>query len=438
MSAYPLFLLLPGPLILIACLVCSCSICVCFQTNKLPFTTENGKLVNDNLCHNSNNTHFNQATESVSKKRRFSLKGTKAKCPKVNGAGELGAILSKPTTMNLSTKSKFSNNDDDVSVPLNLSVKKAAAAASTSSSSSTSANEANNKLVNNSSKMIVNNLFTSNRQALSHPLFNQQSSSSASPNPQQKKRGRKPKALQSNNNAAAAQFLNFPGFASVANNFLSSGPFGPVTHTSTPNNAPTAEVKPRKRGRPPTLSPPHNSMQPMAAHGSTSNNHGKANSSSGAFSSQYPFNLFNTPELVSSWPGLNALTAAAAAAAAAAAGSPFSNSQNPFNLFKQFNAKDINNFNLNLLNSNLFNLKNLPAQDNEFMNAKAPKIERRAATKEESTSQSTSKNASNNSPKSSYAHKPHPNDKQMRIPLNHGYDKVLFISCQTFNSPFFF
>ena len=82
------------------------------------------------------------------------------------------------------------------------------------------------------------------------------------------------------------------------------------------------------------------------------------------------------------------------------------------------NAKDINNinnFNLNLMNTNLFNAKNQQPHENEFVNNKAAKLERRP--KEESTSQA-SKNADNNS--KSFAHKPHPNEKQLRIPLNHG------------------
>ena len=344
------------------------------------------------------------------------LKSATSGCSDATGDGNAIDRQDKTISniMNLSTKSKFSN-DEDVSVPLNLSVKKAA----TPSSSSNSNSFEGSKLP---SKLIVNNLVNSNRPVLSHPLLHQlqqhqqqQQQPSLTPPiiPQQKKRGRKPKALQNNNDSAHHHFLNFADIASVANNFLSPNLTGQSTHTSTPNNA-IPETKPRKRGRPPTLSPPHNAMQSLAAHAS---NLGKANTS-GAFTPAYPFNLFNTPDVLSSFPGLNALTAAAAAAAAAT-GNPFSNSHNPFNLFNKLNAKEINNFNLNLMNTNLFNLKNQQSQENDFVNNKPHKPERKAKEEPNSNSQ-PSKNSENSTSKGSFAHKPHPNEKQLRIPLNHG------------------
>lgn len=286
--------------------------------------------------------------------------------------------------MNLSTKSTFSG-DEDSAAPLNLCVKKSSTTLKPNSSIE------RNKCIN-----VVNNLVEPNHQPTHTFSTNPQSSSPIVP--QQKRRGRKPKALLNN----VEQLANLSEISS----FLSSNAASQQIHQIATNH----DIKPRKRGRPPTLSPPHNSI---AAH--TSN---LANSSS-TLSSSYPFNLFNTPsDVLSSWPGLNALTAAAAAAAAAASGNPFGSQLAFNNIFNKLNSKDINN--LNLLNTNLFGLKN-NSQENDFI-PKLPKNDKRIKEDNNFLSNFSSKNFDSSSVnKNSSAHKSHTNEKQLKIPLNHGF-----------------
>ncbi|KAI2810366.1 hypothetical protein BLOT_001527 [Blomia tropicalis] len=343
--------------------------------------------------------------------------------------------------MNLSTKSSIPfGTDEDGSAPLNLSVKRTSnSSTTTTATSSSTAAAVNLSQTSNSqtlaSKLLVNNLVAANnnnhsnssshhQNAFVNSLFSQQlqqqqqqamvaaaANSLSSLMPQPKKRGRKPKSFQQPHHQQQQQqqqqvndkltnsFHQFSDLTAAMNQFMAAGASSLGHNAST--SSPSSDIKPRKRGRPPTLSPPHSSL--IAAH-----------------------------------------------AAAAAAGS-FPNSQNPFDIFNKLQQnKDMNPFNnLNLLNSNLFNnLKNFQSPTNEQFNiglSKSSKSNERrqqqnhpqtSTPKEatESPSSSSRHNATSDvgnntaTPKGSFAHKQHSNEKQLRIPLNHGWKRLTFVS----------
>lgn len=450
---------------------CFAAIVVNSPNHRTFLFTDNGTTVEQPDSPNHSTNHSDADTQfgsSQSKEENTTLKSAKVIQAAVNGdQAELNESSKKSNCkrMNLSTKQRFAN-DEDASVPLNLSVKKTSTA--TSSSAAASSNDSSKLFVPPKHSVNSNNLAASNRQLLSNPFLNhgnQQLNFSAPLIQPQKKRGRKPKALLNNNSFSGnninhninninslsltnesfqQQLLNDPSFLQLATNFMTnSGGLGHATtntHTSTStNHNASVEPKPRKRGRPPTLSPPHNSLQPMAAHATTSQG-GKTNSTSAfAATLNNPFNFLNTPNIpnilnndyMTGWPGLNALTAAVAASAAAATGNPFSNSPNSFDIFKHYNQKDANNYNLNLMNQSLFNFKNLQTtqeSQHDFKNNKASKTERRSKVEDVAVTQSTLKSAANSSSSKTFAHKPHPNEKQLKIPLNHGQVKSTLYS----------
>ncbi|KAH9413836.1 hypothetical protein DERP_009434, partial [Dermatophagoides pteronyssinus] len=248
--------------------------------------------------------------------------------------------------------------------------------------------------------------------------------------------------------------------------------------------------QPRKRGRPPTLSPPHNAHQNSLTNSklavSAINQQQQQQQATSAFhQNTYPFNLFNTPAVAASandgilpnFPGLNALSFAAAAAIAAGGANNnqlanhqlFNNAVNQFNILQKLNP--------NLLNANLFgNLKNpielaaaaasLTANNNDNINNKH--------TSSSTTSSSSSSSSKFIDPalfsahkeltdqvqanflaslpaavaknfigdqssggslmnKNSFAHHKSSStnstsDKQIRIPLNHGFQRFTYIT----------
>jgi hypothetical protein len=156
----------------------------------------------------------------------------------------------------------MSNNDEDDSImPLNLCVKK--------SRNDSEENSNVNKIFPKSSSAHVNNNNIST--TINTPQYNLLS--------QSRKRGRKPKSLL----ATTSNLIVPSNVLPIVNSFIDN--------------------KPRKRGRPPTLSPPLcslQSQQPLAAH---SSNISKS-LSSGAFSQHFPYAVLNTP-LQPGWPSLS-------------------------------------------------------------------------------------------------------------------------------------
>lgn len=159
---------------------------------------------------------------------------------------------------------KMSNNEEeDCVLPLDLCVKRT----SQESSASNVNNSRNSSIFNKSNASHEHNNVSA---AINTPQYNPSSHSS-------RKRGRKPKSLLATNDLTIASNL------ATLSNFI--------------------DTKPRKRGRPPTLSPPLSSIcgqQPLAAHSSNL----KALSSSGAFQSNFPYAVLNTP-LQPGWPSLS-------------------------------------------------------------------------------------------------------------------------------------
>jgi hypothetical protein len=157
----------------------------------------------------------------------------------------------------------MSNNDEDDSImPLNLCVKK--------SRNDSNDSNVNNKIFPKSSSTHVNNVNNIST-TINTPQYNLLS--------QSRKRGRKPKSLL----ATTSNLIVPSNVLPIVNNFIDN--------------------KPRKRGRPPTLSPPLcslQSQQPLAAH---SSNLSKS-LSSGAFSQHFPYAVLNTP-LQPGWPSLS-------------------------------------------------------------------------------------------------------------------------------------
>jgi hypothetical protein len=158
----------------------------------------------------------------------------------------------------------MSNNDEDDSImPLNLCVKK-------SRNDSEENSNLKNKIFPKSSSTHVNNVNNIST-TINTPQYNLLS--------QSRKRGRKPKSLL----ATTSNLIVPSNVLPIVNNFIDN--------------------KPRKRGRPPTLSPPLcslQSQQPLAAH---SSNISKS-LSSGAFSQHFPYGVLNTP-LQPGWPSLS-------------------------------------------------------------------------------------------------------------------------------------
>lgn len=158
----------------------------------------------------------------------------------------------------------MNNEEEDCVMPLDLCVKRVRPEPNESPTScpsgpvSASADRSHTQAHNNVSA------------AINTPQYNPSSYSS-------RRRGRKPKSILATTNDPTVTF----NLAAV--------------------NKP--DGKPRKRGRPPTLSPPLASLggqQPLAAHSSTL----KALSSSGAFQPQFPYAVLNTP-LQPGWPSLS-------------------------------------------------------------------------------------------------------------------------------------
>nr|XP_046920711.1 LOW QUALITY PROTEIN: bromodomain adjacent to zinc finger domain protein 2B-like [Dermatophagoides farinae] len=227
------------------------------------------------------------------------------------------------------------------------------------------------------------------------------------------------------------------------------------------------QQQPRKRGRPPTLSPPHNAHQNSLANSKLATNQ---QATSAFHQNTYPFNLFNTPAandgIIPNFPGLNALSLAAAAALAG--GGQLANHQLFNNAVNQFSI--LQKLNPNLLNANLFaNLKNpmelaaaaaaVTANSNDIVNNKhssassssssssskfvdpALLLQKElndqmqanflsslpaAVAKNLIGDQSGGSNTSMN--KSSFAHKSNSSDKQLRISLNHGFQRFTYIT----------
>ena len=145
------------------------------------------------------------------------------------------------------------NDEEDCVMPLDLCVKRVRP-------------EADQIPDRSSASQVHNNVSA----AINTPQYNPSSYSS-------RRRGRKPKSLLATNNDPV-----------VASNITTLTNF---------------DAKPRKRGRPPTLSPPLSSVegqQPLAAHSSNL----KALSSSGAFQPLFPYAVLNTP-LQPGWPSLS-------------------------------------------------------------------------------------------------------------------------------------
>ena len=156
----------------------------------------------------------------------------------------------------------MSNEEEDCVMPLDLCVKRVTHELGDNSNR-------NNSIFNKSNASHVHNNAST---AINTPQYNPSSHSS-------RKRGRKPKSL-----LAAASDLMVASNLATLSNFI--------------------DTKPRKRGRPPTLSPPLSSIcgqQPLAAHSSNLN---KALSSSGAFQPHFPYAVLNTP-LQPGWPSLS-------------------------------------------------------------------------------------------------------------------------------------
>lgn len=358
--------------------------------------------------------------------------------------------------MNLSNKT-ISNEDE--SVPLNLCVKKKSSAASQRRDRSAGAVDGLNS-EDAATIKLVNALISSHQAkqqqqqqqpqsgpihdaaalAVANAAISQQLQNLYNQNmmvqqqqqqlpPQPKKRGRKPKsaAVVNQNN----QLSNFVDSLStnVANNLLAS--HFASQQTAGMQNIPSTSAAPRKRGRPPTLSPPEVSLTsvPMAPSGSAvGNNKSKANNS-GAFNpSAYPFNIFNNPELLANWPGLNALTTAAAAAASSSSSGAdhhqFNNAQN------LMNAKALQGLQQNFNNLLFNNLKNASAMSDSSMqpqqaSVKPSKSRSNNSNKQQLEDANLFANLFRNSlldmesNKNSSAHSSHANEKQIRIPLNH-------------------
>ncbi|KPM11598.1 toutatis-like protein [Sarcoptes scabiei] len=353
--------------------------------------------------------------------------------------------------MNLSTKtSKISSSsfDEDVSAPLNLCVKKNDSNnhVATVSKSDNHGKERSRQHQNNKSDSQTSNFIRNLANNLSNPPI------VANIPPPQKKRGRKPKSML--NNLGDNQMISLPEFQA---NYLAASLQQQQQQQPPP--------QPRKRGRPPTLSPQHNNPNLVKQLTSSLANQQIAS----AFPNTYPFNYLNNPnaanEVLNRWPGLNALFAAAAAVT----GNPLlnnsnalsQNNQNPLQFLQKINQKD-----LNPMNANLLNLKSLAAaleqqssiisNSNDFMNKLAKldpvnffQLQQQQQFlnhhKDESNLMKAqtflppgiappnidlaalnSSNSLNN--KNSFAHKPNPSEKLIRIPLNHGFKRLTYIT----------
>lgn len=339
--------------------------------------------------------------------------------------------------MNLSTKPSKASipcTEDDSAIPLNLCVKEGSNTSngnnngSSSSASRLDPSFYSNKINNPQPYNLVKNLPTSSHsnrvqnnipsfnpfQALSQQQYLQQAQLLPPPQlqsqlqtlsqlqaqvpaqPQQKKRGRKPKSILNSEQIAGNDVpMNLlAAAANIANQQL-----------------------PRKRGRPPTLSPPHNTLMHNLSSGKPAVS---SNNTPSAFPNNYQLNCLLNPEFLN-------------LALAAAANPLFNNCQNPFMLNK-INQKD-------LLNASLLNWKNSLAEQannklpiNKFPDPGSSIPKDNAQTLlQPFTSKSIEPSIFN---KNSFAHKPTPNEKQLRIPLNHGYVTITF--CLFIDNLFYF
>ena len=167
---------------------------------------------------------------------------------------KLSNEVSENCDKNRKIEKKMNNDEDMSSIPLNLCIKKPEKV-----SESSNANSNHEKTHTKVNVPQVNSTINS----CHYSLINQS-----------KKRGRKPKSILASSNPT-------------------------IAHSS-----PFIDIKPRKRGRPPTLSPPpsHSSHLQQTALSIANKLH--FSSLSGAFQNQYPFALLNTP-LQPGWPTLS-------------------------------------------------------------------------------------------------------------------------------------
>ncbi|XP_075590922.1 uncharacterized protein LOC124500623 [Dermatophagoides farinae] len=310
-------------------------------------------------------------------------------------------------------------------------------------------------------------------------LLSQQQQQHQQPQQQQKKRGRKPKStlmaygdpqphptqthhqplLQQQQTPPTLPLPDFSGFGNLLAAFNQQ-----QAHLQQQQQQ--QQQQPRKRGRPPTLSPPHNAHQNSLANSKLATNQ---QATSAFHQNTYPFNLFNTPAandgIIPNFPGLNALSLAAAAALAG--GGQLANHQLFNNAVNQFSI--LQKLNPNLLNANLFaNLKNpmelaaaaaaVTANSNDIVNNKHSSASSSSSSSSKFVDpalllqkelndqmqanflsslpaavaknligdQSGGSNTSMN--KSSFAHKSNSSDKQLRISLNHGFQRFTYIT----------